>query len=205
MKVFCKEPEKHFWAVLLCTEGSSSPHRTSLRPWGQTGGLLEMNCQYSFVFFFCCTLMSLPWMLNMCSNLCVLCYFPQLKPLCVRALSRIFYISDEDNDHVLSDLELNRFQVLAKVACVHLSQTILVTIAVLSLPTFAEILLWESACTSSLGGREDGSLEEHQWWRAGQRPDSKWWETCIYKSMRLSIVPTHDQILFLLFFRLPLP
>ena len=101
-------------------------------------------------------------MLNMCSNLCVLCYFPQLKPLCVRALSRIFYISDEDNDHVLSDLELNRFQVLAKVACVHLSQTILVTIAVLSLPTFAEILLWESACTSSLGGREDGSLEEHQ-------------------------------------------
>ncbi|TNN03989.1 mitochondrial Rho GTPase 2 [Takifugu flavidus] len=34
----------------------------------------------------------------------------QLKPLCVRALSRIFYISDQDNDRILSDLELNRFQ-----------------------------------------------------------------------------------------------
>uniref|UniRef100_A0A8D3AP83 Mitochondrial Rho GTPase n=1 Tax=Scophthalmus maximus TaxID=52904 RepID=A0A8D3AP83_SCOMX len=34
----------------------------------------------------------------------------QLKPLCVRALSRIFYISDQDNDRILSDAELNRFQ-----------------------------------------------------------------------------------------------
>ncbi|XP_077407421.1 mitochondrial Rho GTPase 2 [Vanacampus margaritifer] len=34
----------------------------------------------------------------------------QLKPLCVRALSRIFYISDQDNDRVLSDAELNCFQ-----------------------------------------------------------------------------------------------
>ncbi|XP_071317872.1 mitochondrial Rho GTPase 2 isoform X2 [Trachinotus anak] len=34
----------------------------------------------------------------------------QLKPLCVRALSRIFYISDQDNDRILSDTELNRFQ-----------------------------------------------------------------------------------------------
>lgn len=37
--------------------------------------------------------------------------FPQLKPLCVRALSRIFYISDQDNDRILSDAELNCFQV----------------------------------------------------------------------------------------------
>lgn len=58
-------------------------------------------------------------MFNMCNNVFALCYFPQLKPLCVRALSRIFYISDQDNDHILSDLELNRFQVLAKVACDH--------------------------------------------------------------------------------------
>ncbi|XP_061911897.1 mitochondrial Rho GTPase 2 [Entelurus aequoreus] len=34
----------------------------------------------------------------------------QLKYLCVRALSRIFYISDQDNDRVLSDAELNCFQ-----------------------------------------------------------------------------------------------
>ncbi|XP_061563742.1 mitochondrial Rho GTPase 2 [Cololabis saira] len=34
----------------------------------------------------------------------------QLKAACVRALSRIFYISDQDNDHILSDAELNCFQ-----------------------------------------------------------------------------------------------
>lgn len=101
-------------------------------------------------------------MINMCNNVFLLRYFPQLKPLCVRALSRIFYISDQDNDRILSDLELNRFQVPAKVARNHLSQTILVTMAVLHSITFAEILLRESACTSSLRGREDGSLEEHQ-------------------------------------------
>lgn len=61
------------------------------------------------------------WIFNMCNNVFVLCYFTQLKPLCVRALSRIFYISDQDNDHILSDLELNRFQVPAKVGCDNLS------------------------------------------------------------------------------------
>ncbi|XP_012694695.2 mitochondrial Rho GTPase 2 isoform X2 [Clupea harengus] len=34
----------------------------------------------------------------------------QLKPLCVRALSRIFSVSDQDNDRLLSDTELNTFQ-----------------------------------------------------------------------------------------------
>uniref|UniRef100_A0A8C5EQG0 Mitochondrial Rho GTPase n=1 Tax=Gouania willdenowi TaxID=441366 RepID=A0A8C5EQG0_GOUWI len=34
----------------------------------------------------------------------------QLKSLCVRALSRVFYISDQDNDRILSDAELNCFQ-----------------------------------------------------------------------------------------------
>uniref|UniRef100_A0AAY4AKP0 Mitochondrial Rho GTPase n=1 Tax=Denticeps clupeoides TaxID=299321 RepID=A0AAY4AKP0_9TELE len=34
----------------------------------------------------------------------------QVRPLCVRALSRIFSISDQDNDRVLSDAELNCFQ-----------------------------------------------------------------------------------------------
>uniref|UniRef100_A0AAR2LYE1 Mitochondrial Rho GTPase 2 n=1 Tax=Pygocentrus nattereri TaxID=42514 RepID=A0AAR2LYE1_PYGNA len=34
----------------------------------------------------------------------------QLKPQCVRALSRIFSISDQDNDRILSDAELNNFQ-----------------------------------------------------------------------------------------------
>uniref|UniRef100_A0A672N9C9 Mitochondrial Rho GTPase n=1 Tax=Sinocyclocheilus grahami TaxID=75366 RepID=A0A672N9C9_SINGR len=36
----------------------------------------------------------------------------QLKLQCVRALSRIFSISDQDNDHILSDAELNCFQKL---------------------------------------------------------------------------------------------
>lgn len=62
------------------------------------------------------------WMFNMCNNICVI--FPQLKPMCVRALSRIFYISDQDNDRILSDLELNCFQVPARVARDHLSETI---------------------------------------------------------------------------------
>uniref|UniRef100_A0A8C1INU8 Mitochondrial Rho GTPase n=1 Tax=Cyprinus carpio TaxID=7962 RepID=A0A8C1INU8_CYPCA len=35
----------------------------------------------------------------------------QLKRQCVRALSRVFSISDQDNDHILSDAELNCFQV----------------------------------------------------------------------------------------------
>lgn len=39
---------------------------------------------------------------------------------------------------------------------------------------FVEILFWKSSGTSSLGGREDSSLEEHQRWCAGQRPDPKW-------------------------------
>lgn len=73
--------------------------------------------------------------------------------------------------------------------------------AVLHLITFAEILLRKSACTSSLRGREDGSLEEHQWWCPGQRLDSKWWDACIYESVQLSIVPAHDLILCLLFFQ----
>lgn len=73
--------------------------------------------------------------------------------------------------------------------------------AVLHLIPFAEILLRKSACTSSLRGREDGSLEEHQWWCPGQRPDSKWWDACIYESVQRSIVPAHDLILCLLFFQ----
>ncbi|XP_041714300.1 mitochondrial Rho GTPase 2-like [Coregonus clupeaformis] len=36
----------------------------------------------------------------------------QLKPMCVRALSRIFSISDQDHDRILSDAELNCFQKL---------------------------------------------------------------------------------------------
>lgn len=49
-----------------------------------------------------------------------------------------------------------------------------VTMATLHIIMSAEILFWESSCTSSLRGREDCSLEEHQRRRAGQRPDSKW-------------------------------
>lgn len=142
-------------------------------------------------------------MFKVCNNICVI--LPQLKPMCVRALSRIFYISDQDNDRILSDLELNRFQVPDRVACHHFEWNyiyyIIVTMAVLHLITFAEILLRKPACASSLRGREDGSLEEHQWWCPGQRPDSKWWDACVHESVWLSTVPAHDLILCLWFFQ----
>lgn len=35
----------------------------------------------------------------------------QLKPSCVKALTRIFKVSDLDNDGILNDNELNFFQV----------------------------------------------------------------------------------------------
>lgn len=36
---------------------------------------------------------------------------PQLRPACTQALTRIFRLSDQDQDHGLSDEELNAFQV----------------------------------------------------------------------------------------------
>ena len=36
---------------------------------------------------------------------------PQLMPKCAQALTRIFRLSDQDMDQVLSDQELNAFQV----------------------------------------------------------------------------------------------
>lgn len=35
----------------------------------------------------------------------------QLKPACAQALTRIFNLSDQDNNQILSDDELNYFQV----------------------------------------------------------------------------------------------
>ena len=35
----------------------------------------------------------------------------QMKPACIKALTRIFKISDQDNDGTLNDAELNFFQV----------------------------------------------------------------------------------------------
>lgn len=37
--------------------------------------------------------------------------FPQLRPACVQALTRIFRLSDQDLDEALSDEELSAFQV----------------------------------------------------------------------------------------------
>lgn len=42
----------------------------------------------------------------------------QMKPSCVKALTRIFKISDLDNDGILNDNELNFFQVTAASSCV---------------------------------------------------------------------------------------
>lgn len=38
-------------------------------------------------------------------------WFWQIKPSCVKALTRIFKVSDLDNDGILNDNELNFFQV----------------------------------------------------------------------------------------------
>lgn len=40
-----------------------------------------------------------------------LSFIPQMKPACIKALTRIFRISDQDNDGTLNDAELNFFQV----------------------------------------------------------------------------------------------
>lgn len=100
-QVFCKEPEKHIRAVLLCTEGSSPPDCSSIWPWGQTG---NQYLQIELQLLSRCDTFFQKWSVS--SHV-----FSQLKPLCVRALSRIFYISDQDNDRILSDAELNCFQV----------------------------------------------------------------------------------------------
>ena len=117
--MFCKEPEKHFRAVLLRTEGSASPHCTSLWPRGQTGQpfleiwmpTVESACPSVPVYLFTYVQM-IGWIIIQFLSFSVL---HQLKPLCVRALSRIFCISDQDNDRILSDAELNSFQVPVKI------------------------------------------------------------------------------------------
>ncbi len=40
------------------------------------------------------------------------CFLKQLKPSCIKALTRIFKVSDLDNDGILNDNELNFFQVM---------------------------------------------------------------------------------------------
>ena len=100
--------------------------------------------------------------------------FLQLKPLCVRALSRIFYISDQDNDRILSDAELNCFQVSQLNHLINIRSSQLLFDAKYNKihpSLFVEILFWEPSGTSSLRRREDCCLEEHQRWGAGQRPD----------------------------------
>lgn len=44
----------------------------------------------------------------------------QLRPACSRALTRIFNLSDQDNNQILSDDELNYFQVGLAVELQHL-------------------------------------------------------------------------------------
>lgn len=121
--MFCKEPEKHLRAILLRTEGRPSPHRSSLWPRRQTGDSWNLTqwtarslTHWRLNHLICGCLFST---LIIYSSRCFICFtitsfsflFSQLKPLCVRALSRVFYISDQDNDRILSDTELNRFQV----------------------------------------------------------------------------------------------
>lgn len=118
---------------------------------------------------------------------------PQLKPLCVRALSRVFYISDQDNDRILSDAELNRFQVPVEINSLidfyYLNQNNFLCCQSNPNNTFyIEILFWESSGTSSLGRREDRCVEEHQRWSAGQRPDPEWYQSVTNENTQLETV-----------------
>lgn len=128
-----------------------------------------------------------------CSALCPENTFPQLKPLCVRALSRIFYISDQDNDRILSDDELNCFQVpltiryrVSKIPVSKLGFYLKKNIFKMScqqiflcLTLFAEILLREPSGTTSPGRREDCRVEERQWWGARKRADAQRWKSVL--------------------------
>jgi hypothetical protein len=45
-----------------------------------------------------------------------------MKPLCVKALTRIFKVSDLDNDGILNDNQLNFFQVSRRLSRGEVSQ-----------------------------------------------------------------------------------
>lgn len=46
----------------------------------------------------------------------IVSFFLQLKTSCIKALTRIFKVSDLDNDGILNDNELNFFQVIFHMA-----------------------------------------------------------------------------------------
>lgn len=96
--VLCQKPEEHLWALLLCPEGRSSSDRALVLPRGEGGEVFEILLRS--IRKWVCPALNYP----ISSPL-------QLKPSCIKALTRIFKVSDLDNDGILNDNELNFFQV----------------------------------------------------------------------------------------------
>lgn len=101
--MFSQKPEEHLWAILLRSESSSAPHGPSVL--SREESCKRRNTASATLLLSACAVlpgMCDPWpLLSLC----------QMKSLCVKALSRIFKVSDLDNDGILNDNELNFFQV----------------------------------------------------------------------------------------------
>lgn len=96
--VLCQKPEEHLWALLLCPEGRSSSDGALVLPRGEGGEAFEI------------LLHSIrKWVSHGLNHL--ISSSLQLKPSCIKSLTRIFKVSDLDNDGILNDNELNFFQV----------------------------------------------------------------------------------------------
>lgn len=91
----------------------------------------------------------------------------QLKASCVKALTRIFKVSDLDNDGILNDNELNFFQVKPhnpqhqRPAQTELSQDTRITCGLF---IFVENVLQHTTGTSGLRGCKERCQEEHGRW-----------------------------------------
>lgn len=107
--VFGQKPKEHLGALLLRPEGSPAPHGSPVlsreesrkratvhNSWAPFGPELKWDHWQS---------LSVDPLTRF--------HFPprQMKSLCVKALTRIFKVSDLDNDGILNDNELNFFQV----------------------------------------------------------------------------------------------
>lgn len=101
--VFSQKPEEHLWAILLRSESSSAPYGPSVL--SREESRKRINAASATLLLSACAAfpgMCEPW---------PLLSLRQMKSLCVKALSRIFKVSDLDNDGILNDNELNFFQV----------------------------------------------------------------------------------------------
>lgn len=97
--VFRKNFKEHIRTFLLRSKGSSSPDRSLIFVWRT-----RRKSNWIILWIFATEYLNIPvsQYLHFFSS--------QLTDKCKKALSRIFKLIDHDNDGVLSDSELNRFQ-----------------------------------------------------------------------------------------------